>query len=125
MDNVEDVVNALTRQGTLYHRQSNSLTILMAKKSDSTELYLRKNGVPEGDGQALERRSPFSDIMPGCVPCKPRKGLTKAGTCHSSMLEVNSGAYWDYSHPLNGHWRSARAERWTTVHIGWCQKEHL
>lgn len=52
---MKDVVNALTRQGTLHHRQSNSLTILMAKKAESTELYLRKNGVLEGDGQALER----------------------------------------------------------------------
>lgn len=97
MDNVEDVVNALTRQGTLHLRQSNSLTILMAKKAESTELYLRKNGVPEGGGQALERSCLFSEIIPRCAPCKPIKDLTRAGTCLSSTLEVNSDAYWDYS----------------------------
>jgi len=55
MDDVEAVVNALTRQRTLHYRQSNSSTILIAKKAESTELYLQKNVVPEGGGQALER----------------------------------------------------------------------
>lgn len=69
----------------------------MAKKAESTELYLRKNDVPEGGGQALERSCLFSDIMPRCAPYKPIKDLTRAGTCLSSTLEVNSDAYWDYS----------------------------
>lgn len=72
----------------------------MAKKAESTELYLRKNGIPEGGKQTLERWSSFSDIMPGCAPCQHIKHLTNSGTCHST-LEVNSGAYWDYFCPLS------------------------
>lgn len=64
----------------------------MAKKAESTGLYLRKNGDPEGGGKTLESCSPFSDIMPGYAPQK----TVKERTCFSSTLEVNSGACWDY-----------------------------
>lgn len=54
---MEKVVNALTKLVTLHHRQSNNLTILMAKKAENIELYLRKNYIPEGSRQILERCS--------------------------------------------------------------------
>lgn len=116
MNNLEDVVNALCRQGTLHHGQLKSLKILMAKKAESIELHLRKNGDSEGGGQVLEKLSLFSNIMPGCAPCKPINNLTEAGTCNSSTLKVNSEGNCDYFSLLviahsNGYQRSKRAER--------------
>lgn len=64
---MEKVANALTKLVALHHRQTNSLTILVAKKAENTELYLRKNYIPEGSRQTLERcslRYVSQDVFP-------------------------------------------------------------